>query len=62
MLAQVSPRFAATAARGWALRGPSRTLCVIANVFCLLDNQEGNFNRTMTLLRALPEDTSMELI
>lgn len=30
--------------RGWSVHGPDYTVCVVANVFCLLDNRKGSIN------------------
>jgi roadblock/LC7 domain-containing protein len=30
--------------RGWLVHGPDHTVCVIANVFCLLDNSRASIN------------------
>ncbi|HRD66821.1 MAG TPA: DUF2173 family protein [Candidatus Competibacter sp.] len=30
--------------RGWMVHGPDYTVCVIANVFCLLENTKGSVN------------------
>jgi roadblock/LC7 domain-containing protein len=30
--------------RGWLVHGPAHTVCVIANVFCLLDNTRASIN------------------
>jgi roadblock/LC7 domain-containing protein len=34
-------------ARGWVVRGPKFTVCVVANVFCFLRNEAGLLNRVM---------------
>ena len=34
-------------AHGWAVRGPQFTVCVVANVFCFMQNEAGLLNRIM---------------
>lgn len=33
-----------TPSRGWVVRGPKFTVCVMANVFCFLDNADASMN------------------
>lgn len=37
--------------RGWMVHGPDHTVCVIANVFCLLDNTQGSINHIVSFMR-----------
>lgn len=37
-------------ARGWVVRGESFSVCVIANVFCFLDNQNASLNQIMEFM------------
>ncbi len=32
---------------GWIVRGPAFSVCVIANVFCFVENQPGALNRVL---------------
>lgn len=34
-------------AHGWIVRGPAFSVCVVANVFCFVDNQPGVLNRVL---------------
>ncbi len=34
-------------AHGWMVRGPQFSVCVVANVFCFLQNETGLLNRVM---------------
>jgi len=34
-------------AHGWMVRGPQFSVCVVANVFCFLQNEAGLLNRVM---------------
>jgi len=38
-------------ARGWVVRGAQMSVCVVANVFCFVQNQEGLLNRVMKQMR-----------
>ena len=49
-------------ARGWTVRGPHFTVCVMANVFCFLDNTAGSLNEVMDLLQTRLADESEELV
>ena len=46
--------------RGWILRGARLTICVVANVFCMLDNESGSvdavFKDMQQHLGAAPDD------
>ncbi|MDT8388486.1 MAG: DUF2173 family protein [Thiogranum sp.] len=39
-------------ARGWAVRGPHFSVCVVANVFCFVRNEAGVFNKVMRHMQA----------
>jgi roadblock/LC7 domain-containing protein len=49
-------------ARGWAVKGPSFTVCVIANVFCFLDNSSASLNQVLGMMREQLADVSDKLI
>ncbi|NIR60819.1 MAG: DUF2173 family protein, partial [Gammaproteobacteria bacterium] len=38
-------------ARGWIVRGPRYTVCVVANVFCFLEGRSGSVNEIVALMR-----------
>ena len=38
-------------AHGWIVRGPQFTVCVVANVFCFLQNQDGLLNKIMKIMQ-----------
>ena len=48
-------------AGGWIVRGPQFTVCVMANVFCFLDNQ-ASLNTVMGKLREQLADAPQDLI
>jgi roadblock/LC7 domain-containing protein len=49
-------------ARGWSVRGPRFTVCVMANVFCFLDNRAGSVNDILHLMGQRLGDQGEELI
>ncbi|MCP5419712.1 MAG: DUF2173 family protein [Gammaproteobacteria bacterium] len=61
IVAAISPKTLQTF-RGWAMRGPAHTICVVANVFCLLDNQTGAINSTLDFMRRALAHDPMDLI
>ncbi|MEE4380004.1 MAG: DUF2173 family protein [Candidatus Competibacteraceae bacterium] len=48
--------------RGWVMRGPAYTICVVANVFCLFDNQTGAINPVIAFMRQALAHDPMDLI
>ena len=38
-------------AHGWVVRGEKITVCVMANIFCFLDNDTGSLNEIMQYMR-----------
>ena len=38
-------------ARGWMVKGEHFSVCVIANIFCFVDNDSGSINTIMNLMR-----------
>ena len=36
---------------GWVVRGPQVSVCVVANVFCFIQNQAGLLNTVMSKMR-----------
>lgn len=62
MLAMFAPQSGIQPPRGWTVRGPEHTLCVMANVFCLIDNKKGSLNEILGFMyQALAHET-MRLI
>ncbi len=48
--------------KGWAVRGPMFTVCVVSNVFCFLDNSAASLNKTLHLMVERLKDASDEMI
>ena len=49
-------------ARGWVVNGDKISACVIGNIFCFIQNGEGNLNNVVKLLIARVEDQSGDLV
>jgi len=49
-------------ASGWIVRGPQFTVCVMANVFCFMENSQASLNTVMGKLREQLADASRDLI
>ena len=62
ILADFSGASGVAPARGWIVRGPRFTVCVIANVFCFLDNQSGSMNEVLGLMRQRLGDAPLDLV
>jgi roadblock/LC7 domain-containing protein len=48
--------------RGWLVSGPVHTVCVMANVFCLLNHTQGSVNDIVRFMRQALGDVSHDLI
>lgn len=48
--------------RGWVVKGPYFTVCVLYNVFCFLDNSRGSLNEVMNHMSASLADATDDLI
>lgn len=48
--------------RGWIMRGPDYTVCVVANVFCLIDNHKGSLNKILGFMRQALANSSLDLV
>ncbi|MBE2294945.1 MAG: DUF2173 family protein [Phycisphaerales bacterium] len=48
--------------RGWVVRSSDYTVCVMANVFCLLDNAQSSINDIIGFMRQAIVTTSSDLI
>lgn len=62
MLAEIDPDSGLLPVRGWLVRGDRYTLCVVANVFCLLDNGKSSINGILRLMRTSLADASLDLV
>jgi roadblock/LC7 domain-containing protein len=48
--------------KGWVVRGPAFTVCVVANVFCFLDNAKASLNDVLGLMRQRLADAPDDLV
>jgi len=48
--------------KGWIVKGPMFTVCVIANVFCFVNESEGSLNTVLEKMREKLSDQSDDLI
>lgn len=48
--------------RGWAVRGPNFTVCVMSNYFCFLDNGSASLNDTLRLMMRKATSEHDELV
>ena len=62
MIANFRPRCGIHPVHGWMVRGPEHTVCVMANVFCLLDNNRASVNNIMRFMRQACANEDMSLI
>ena len=51
MVEALQPLSGLLPARGWLVHGPEYTVCVVANVFCLLENSKGSINDLVGFMR-----------
>jgi roadblock/LC7 domain-containing protein len=47
MLGVFCPGCGLVPSRGWAIRGPRYSVCVMANFFCIFENREGTMNAVL---------------
>ncbi len=62
MLEVFQPRSGCSPPRGWVVHGPDYTVCVMANVFCMLDNARGSINDIVGFMRQAMAKTPSDLI
>ena len=62
MLEVFQPRNGLSPPRGWVVHGPDYTVCVMANVFCMLDNASGSINNTINFMAQALAKASSDLI
>ena len=62
MLEEFCPDCGSTPPQGWIVRGPTFTVCNVANVFAFLQNDEASLNEIMALMRKRLADASHDLV
>jgi roadblock/LC7 domain-containing protein len=53
ILESFKPRCGCLPPQGWFVRGGHFTVCVVANLFCFLDNASGDLNQVTARMREL---------
>lgn len=48
--------------KGWVVKGPQFTVCVVANVFCFLDESRASLNEIIKLMRERLKDAADDLV
>lgn len=61
-MAEIASPGAGIAPRGWAMRGPEHALCVVGNVFCLMQNRPGTLDAVLARLNAAMAGVDMHLV
>ncbi len=62
ILGDIDPNSGLLPVRGWLVRGERYTLCVVANVYCLLENGKSSINSILSLMRKSLADASLDLV
>lgn len=62
MLDSIHPGNCLHPPRGWLVRGPVHTICVMANVFCLLNHTQGSVNDVVGFMRQNLGDIPYDMI
>jgi len=62
MLEALCPACGASPARGWIVRGPTFSVCNVANVFAFVDNGDGSINAVMALMLERLAQASTDLV
>lgn len=48
--------------KGWIVKGPQLTVCVIANVFCFINEADGSLNQVLGHMRQALADVTNDLV
>jgi len=48
--------------KGWVVKGPQFTVCVVANVFCFINESQGSLNQIFSHMRQELFDASDDLV
>lgn len=62
ILGSFCPQCGVNPMRGWVVRGPDFTVCVMANVFCFLDNRSESINEVLGLMKERLTDAPSSMI
>ena len=62
MLEQSCPDCGGSPPQGWIVRGPTFTVCNIANVFCFIENDRASLNEVAALMQRRLAGASHDLV
>ncbi len=62
MMSQFAESCGCIPARGWLIRGHEYSVCVMANVFCFIDNRSSSINDIVNMMRERIGDKPADLI
>ena len=62
MMKSLSADCGCAPARGWAVRGAGFSVCVIANIFCFIDNNTASLNEVMNYMYENVPDQEAQLV
>lgn len=62
MLGVFCPACGLVPSRGWAVRGPGFSVCVMANFFCILENRDGAMNAALRCMHASLDATAIDMV
>lgn len=62
MLEEACPQCGGSPPQGWIVRGPAFSVCNVANVFCLIDNDRASLNEVVALMRRRLANASHDLV
>ncbi|QKT03278.1 DUF2173 family protein [Ectothiorhodospiraceae bacterium 2226] len=62
ILSDLCDRCGAVPARGWIVRGPRFSVCVVANVFCFVDNDTADINDIVAYMRRVLADVPLDMV
>ena len=62
MIASLWPQSGLQPVHGWVVKGPRNTVCVVANVFCFIDNEKASLNKILDFMRRALVNETMDLV
>ena len=62
MLGVFCPGCGLVPSRGWAVRGPEVSVCVMANYFCIVKNQRGAMNAVLRCMHQSLDQVAIDLV
>lgn len=62
MLGVFCPGCGLVPSRGWAVRGPRFSVCVMANFFCFLENVDGTMNAVLRCMHESLDEVAIDMV